>query len=48
VSGGGALQFGFWGRPVLRSLVIETQIKELTLPKSRYVIEVTPPHMLYR
>jgi len=28
------LQFGFWGRLVLRSLVIETQIKELTLLKS--------------
>jgi hypothetical protein len=38
----------FWGRPVLRSLVIETQIRELALPKSRYVVEVTPPWSLYR
>ncbi len=28
--------------------MIETQIRELTLPKSRYVVEVTPQLMLYR
>jgi hypothetical protein len=38
----------FWGRPVLRSLAIETQVRELTLPKSRYVVEVTPQQLLYR
>jgi len=28
--------------------MIETQIKELPLSKSRYVVEVAPPRLLYR
>jgi hypothetical protein len=47
VSGWTGFAVWFWGRPVLRSLVIETQIRELSLPKSRYVVEVTPPQLLY-
>ncbi len=28
--------------------MIETQIRELTLPKCRYVVEGNPPQLLYR
>jgi hypothetical protein len=48
VSGWRGFAVWFWGRPVLRPFVIETQIRELPLPKSRYVVEVTPPQLLYR